>query len=114
MNVTCSVSRTNKRKKLALVIGTNDYKSENSLQSPVNDAQDVHEKLETMYFDVTQVLNATLNDMKLSLETFAERIESNDIVVFYFAGHGQQWKVCMIVNIIILNRIIEYFRVKII
>ncbi|UJR12265.1 hypothetical protein I4U23_016442 [Adineta vaga] len=92
MNVAGSISTTNKRNKLALIIGNNDYRFENYLQNPVNDAQDMSEKLKTMYFDVTQRLNATFNDMKSSLETFVKRIESNDIVLFYFAGHGHQWE----------------------
>ncbi|CAF1273603.1 unnamed protein product [Adineta steineri] len=87
-----SMSTTKTRNKLALVIGINNYKAENQLKNSVNDATDLAGILKTIGFDVKELFNATYDEMKVLLDTFVESIQSNDMVLFYFAGHGHQWK----------------------
>ncbi len=85
--------------RLALVIGNNDYHGKNHLENPVNDATDMAEKLRTMDFNVQECFNQTYEQMKSSLDIFVESIQSNVMVLFYFAGHALQWEVSVLTYI---------------
>lgn len=93
MSITRSVSSAKTRNKLALVIGNNEYEARNHLQNPVNDATDMMDALERIGFDVEKCENGTYKEMEYWLNTFVNQIQSNDMVLFYFAGHGHQWEV---------------------
>lgn len=84
-----------KAKKLALVIGIGEYNKLNSLSNPVNDATDIASVLESIGFTVIMELNLKCIEMKHILLEFENSIESGDTVLFYFAGHGIQWEVCI-------------------
>ncbi len=82
----------NKIKRVALVIGNQDY-GENSLLNPINDAVGIKERLESIGFDVTIRNNLTLSKFYKALDEFKNKIEPNKtIVFFYFAGHGNTFK----------------------
>ena len=48
--------------RLALVIGNSDYTKVGKLNNPQNDANDMEKVLQKLNFDVTKLINATLND----------------------------------------------------
>ena len=75
-------------KRLALVIGNNDYKEVNKLVKAENDAKAVADTLKDIRFDVTLKLNLTRRNMNLAIQNFAAKIEPGDEVVFFYAGHG--------------------------
>jgi hypothetical protein len=77
-------------RKLALVIGCNEYEHAGHLANPLNDANDIKEKLVQLGFDVMQVENGTLKQMKIEIDNFGTELEKYDIGLFYFAGHGVQ------------------------
>ena len=80
-------------KRIALVIGNSDYsKPEMKLKNPINDAQDIAEKLESLGFHVILKTDATLNEMKDALVQFELQAAGYDVALFYFAGHGIQSK----------------------
>jgi hypothetical protein len=79
-----------KERKLALVIGCNEYEHAGHLANPLNDAKDIKEKLSELGFDVMSVENATLKQMKIEIDNFGTELEKYDIGLFYFAGHGVQ------------------------
>ena len=83
------------RRKLALVIGIGKYDHCEELQNPENDANDMSSALESIDFNVTKKLNLKRAEMKHVVTDFEESIEPNDMVLFYFAGHGIQWEVCI-------------------
>ncbi|CAF4092259.1 unnamed protein product, partial [Rotaria sordida] len=80
------------RRKLALVIGIGKYDHCEELQNPENDANDMSEALESIGFLVTKKLDLKRADMKHVVIDFEESIEPDDMVLFYFAGHGIQWE----------------------
>jgi uncharacterized caspase-like protein len=88
-----SISTERIKDKLALVIGNNNYQARNHLTNPENDALDIADALTKIHFDVEIRVNTTYDDMEYLLKTFIESIESNDMVLFYFAGHGHKWEV---------------------
>lgn len=81
------------KNKLALVIGINKYEARNDLKNPENDARDMAIALRRINFDVKEPLDTTYTDIELCLKIFIESINVGDMVLFYFAGHGQQWEV---------------------
>ncbi|CAF4569431.1 unnamed protein product, partial [Rotaria socialis] len=79
------------RRKLALVIGNQNYVKK-PLRHSENDADDLHDVLTKIDFTVDRELNCKYDKMKDAIKTFSEKITANDLVLFYFAGHGFQYE----------------------
>jgi len=78
--------------RIALVIGNSAYKTL-PLSNPVNDASDIAHVLSTLGFSVTKKLNADQRQMKKAISEFGKALSRPDAVgLFYFAGHGVQFK----------------------
>jgi len=76
--------------KLALVIGNGNYANATPLPNPANDATDVAATLQRMGFEVIPAIDATKAVMDEKLAEFAEKAETADLTLFYYAGHGMQ------------------------
>ncbi|MBI1986199.1 MAG: caspase family protein [Rhodospirillales bacterium] len=73
----------------ALVIGIDNYKHLPKLNTAVNDARGVAEVLEKDYgFIVTLLLEPTRNDIIDALDAYREKLDRNDNLLIYYAGHG--------------------------
>lgn len=77
-------------RRVALVIGNNDYQSVPKLEKAVNDAQAVGRELGKIGFEVIYLPNAGRKKMNQAVNEFAQRIAGGGIGVFFFAGHGLQ------------------------
>ena len=78
-------------RKLALIIGNNNYsRSENKLSHCITDTEDLGAVLKTINFKVRRCQDLTLVDMITTLNEFFKRIVDGDLVLFYFSGHGYQ------------------------
>ncbi len=75
------------QRRVALVIGNAQYKV-SPLENPVNDATDVDQTLRQLGFQTTLVRNATLGQMREATRRFADQLQSADVALIYFAGHG--------------------------
>jgi uncharacterized caspase-like protein len=76
----------------AVVIGVNAYDKWPSLEYAVKDARAMAEKLKSLGFQTTIVLDqhATKdNILKILGDDLPQRVQKNDRVVIFFAGHGQ-------------------------
>ena len=108
------------RRKLALVVGIGKFDHCEELQNPENDANDMSSALKGIDFIVTQKLHLKRAEMKHVVIDFEESIEPDDMVLFYFAGHGIQWEVCIkilplkVISIFYERFICGTFRIKII
>ncbi|CAF4570078.1 unnamed protein product [Rotaria sp. Silwood2] len=81
------------RRRLALVIGINDYENYSKLTNPKNDAEKLSSLLQNIGFIVdTSSLVKTYAEVMRKVLDFQLSIEPNDVVLFYFAGHGIQWE----------------------
>lgn len=78
---------TASERRLALVIG-NDRYPEAPLRNARNDARAVATALGGLAFDVTLVEDATRSTFAEALSEFSEGLTDEDVVLFYFAGHG--------------------------
>jgi uncharacterized caspase-like protein len=76
--------------RVALIFGNGEYKNAPRLPNPVNDATDVASAFERLGFSVTLVKNGTFDSMRRALLDFAHQVQSANIAVVYFAGHGME------------------------
>ena len=77
-------------RRVALVIGNNDYQNVPKLEKAVNDAKAVSQSLDKIGFEVMYLPNAGQKKMNQAVNEFAQRISGGGIGVFFFAGHGLQ------------------------
>jgi hypothetical protein len=79
-------------KRVALVMGNNDYKNVPSLKKAVNDAHTMGEALNGLGFQVLSAENQTRSGFADTLLAFDKMIEPGDTAFFFFAGHGFEIK----------------------
>ena len=77
-------------RRVALVVGNDAYEAQSVLHNAVNDARAVATGLREVGFSVTGVENADRSRLMSALASFAESLASDDVALFYFAGHGVQ------------------------
>ena len=77
-------------RRVALVVGNDDYVDVAPLRNAVNDARAVASALEGVGFAVERVENTTEEGLETALAAFAGSLQSEDEALFYFAGHGME------------------------
>jgi len=77
-------------KRLALVIGNDQYQRVEKLDNARNDARLIAAVLTKAGFSVTQANDLDRDRLWSTIDAFKGRIDRGDEVVFYFAGHGVQ------------------------
>ncbi len=83
-----TIENTHKRK--ALVVGIADYEHADDLNNPENDAEDMADVLRELNFEVSEYINLNSRDFKKAIDDFGENLQTDDIALFFFAGHGIQ------------------------
>lgn len=89
--VCCIVASTTgamAERRLALLIGINDYEYIPRLEKAVGDVNAMARKLEALDFDVTKVVNPDRRSLNIALGRFAARLGPNDLAFLHFSGHG--------------------------
>jgi hypothetical protein len=76
------------QKRVALVIGNNDYKNVPKLQKAVNDARTMGDTLKQLGFSVMVVENQNRQAFSQTLLAFDKAVEPGDTAFFFYAGHG--------------------------
>src|ERR1700741_2567802 len=76
--------------RVALVIGNGAYEKVPELPNPPRDAADIGRALERLNFKVTQVKNATAQEMRKAVVEFGRSAEGSDMAVVFYAGHGME------------------------
>lgn len=79
-------------RRVALVIGNAAYESTAPLANPVNDAEDLAAALTRVGFEVQVERNLSKRGMETALARFARSAEDADAAMFFFAGHGIQYR----------------------
>ena len=80
------------RKLTALVVGISNYPNGGALKNPANDAEDMAKALQDLGFSVINKIDCTVEDIDRAVESFKDNLNSNEVGMFYFAGHGMQIK----------------------
>jgi formylglycine-generating enzyme required for sulfatase activity len=78
----------NTGKRLALVIGNDNYQNTVPLKNARADAQAMAAKLQSLGFAVTLSEDASEKDMQRALRTFKNTVRGGDEVVVFYSGHG--------------------------
>lgn len=77
-------------RKLALVIGNDTYTTLTPLKNARNDAASMAAALQDLGFQVTRATDVRRESFGSTLAAFADSVNANDVVLFFFAGHGVQ------------------------
>ena len=73
----------------ALLIGNQNYDNWENLKTPKEDIKRVSQILEKEYnFETTKLVDASRNDILRAIYKLGDRVEFNDHVLVYYAGHG--------------------------
>lgn len=75
-------------KRVALVVGNNDYKNVPKLQKAVNDARTMGDTLKQLGFTVMVAENQTRAAFSQTLLAFDKAVGPGDTAFFFYAGHG--------------------------
>lgn len=75
--------------KIALIIGNATY-PDSPLKNPVNDANAVQERLERLGFKTLKLTDASSKRMEEGLNVFSSYLNSSEVALLFFAGHGMQ------------------------
>lgn len=86
----CGLSAAHAEKRVALVIGNDDYTTLPDLNNARHDAEGMAAKLRKLGFDVILRLNARERDMLRALADFEGKLQSGGTGLVFFAGHGVQ------------------------
>jgi uncharacterized caspase-like protein len=85
---TAVIAPAHAEKRVALVIGNNDYKNVPKLQKAVNDARTMGDTLKQLGFSVMVAENQTRQAFSETLLAFDKAVQPGDTAFFFFAGHG--------------------------
>lgn len=77
--------------RVAVVVGNAQY-SGAPLDNPANDARLIAQTLTELGFEVSLYLDVTSAQVPLLLDRISETMAAADVAVFYFAGHGLQYR----------------------
>ena len=75
-------------KRVALVVGNNDYRNVPKLQKAVNDARTMGDTLKQLGFTVMVAENQNRQAFSQTLLAFDRAVDAGDTAFFFFAGHG--------------------------
>lgn len=76
------------QRRVALVIGNNEYENVPKLRKATNDADAVSKELADVGFTVTTAKDIGRRAMSRAVLEFEKHIREGDLALFYYAGHG--------------------------
>lgn len=82
------VSSAHAAKRVALVVGNNDYRNVPKLLKAVNDARTMGDTLKQLGFTVMVAENQSRQAFSQTLLAFDKAVEAGDTAFFFYAGHG--------------------------
>ncbi|MFZ1813612.1 MAG: caspase family protein [Rhizobiaceae bacterium] len=86
--ITINGASAQEQRRVALVIGNDDYENVPKLAKAGNDAQSVSDRLADIGFQVTTAKDIGRRAMSRAVLEFEKTIEPGDLALFYYAGHG--------------------------
>lgn len=77
-------------RRVALVIGNQDYQYVEPLLNPLNDTKEITRILREADFDVTLGTNLSKKDLEQVVRRFLRELNDGDTALFYYSGHALQ------------------------
>ena len=87
-SILISATSAEAERRLALLIGINDYQFIPKLEKAVGDVNAMERKLIALGFDVTKVINPDRRTLNIALGRFAARLGPGNLALLHFSGHG--------------------------
>ena len=84
----CAAAPADAARRVALVIGIDEYDEVADLEKAAGDASAMAGKLRELGFAVTEVLNADRRALNQAISTFAATLAEGDTAFVHFSGHG--------------------------
>ncbi len=88
IGVSASLAHAAEQRRIALVIGNDDYETITSLDKAVSDAETVSARLREIGFHVVTAKNVGRRGMGRVVREFEQQIGDGDLALFFYAGHG--------------------------
>jgi uncharacterized protein len=82
------LARANSR--VALIVGSSDYRHVPAIPHAVNDAADVAAAFERLGFTTIKVLNPSFDEFRQGIRNFNDLARTADIAAVFFTGYGMQ------------------------
>jgi hypothetical protein len=86
--IAVSAAPAQAEKRVALVVGNNDYRNVPKLQKAVNDARTMGDTLKQLGFTVMVAENQNRQAFSQTLLAFDKAVDAGDTAFFFYAGHG--------------------------
>ena len=86
----CLAAASVQARRIALVVGNDNYYQVAKLEKAVNDADAMARELEVAGFEVKRHHNLTFKQMVVAFEIFFDLVKGGDEIVVFYAGHGVQ------------------------
>ncbi len=77
-------------RRVALVIGNQDYRYVEPLDNPINDTEEISKVLREADFDVTIGKNLGKKELEHVVRRFLRELNDGDTALFYYSGHALQ------------------------
>ena len=77
-------------KRVALVVGNNDYTTLSTLNNAEKDARDMAQTLRGLGWEVVDLYNSSQRDMGRAIAKFEGLLMTAEAGLFFYAGHGIQ------------------------
>ncbi len=77
-------------RRVALVIGNQDYRYVEPLENPLNDTREIARILREADFDVTLGLDLGKKELEQTVRKFLRELNDGDTALFYYSGHALQ------------------------
>lgn len=91
MNKTFAQDKIQKTRKVAITVGVSNYEYAGKLNNTLNDANDMSEKLKSLGFEVTNLLDPNIKTIGNKISNIIKSLKPTDIFLFYFSGHGAEY-----------------------
>jgi tetratricopeptide (TPR) repeat protein len=82
--------RQDDQRRVALVIGVGAYQHADPLPNPTNDSREIANALRRLRFEVIEVTDPTIADLRSAQEAFVAALPGADVAVLFYAGHSLQ------------------------
>jgi uncharacterized protein len=87
-----SVDVASANPRVALVVGSSDYRHASAIPRAVKDASDIAVAFERLGFTTIKVFNPSFDEFRQGIRNFNELTRAADIAVVFFSGYGMQFR----------------------
>ena len=88
LGYTAQITDSQAARRMALLIGVNDYEYIPKLEKAIGDVEAMEQKLRALGFDVTTVKDPDRRTMNIEIGKFTAKLGEGDMAFVHYSGHG--------------------------